>query len=143
MQEKGKAYRKMKYLAESEFCFLPGFFNFQNQHHTLESGLQFGVWLPIKSEQLLFLFPQKYGKLAWIHLKLRLAYYCNPVVNGDPQKAAQMICATDGSVHRMEEQKNMYLDIPRGLGEILHFYLIMIYSFISKRHCCLIPGYFW
>ena len=80
----------MKYLAESEFCFLPGFFNFQNQHHTLESGLQFGVWLPIKSEQLLFLFPQKYGKLAWIHLKLRLAYYCNPVVNGDPQKAAQM-----------------------------------------------------
>ena len=40
-------------------------------------------------------------------LKARLAYYCNPVVNGDPQKAK-----TDGSVHRMEEQKNMYLDIP-------------------------------
>jgi len=33
--------------------------------------------------------------------------------------------------------------ISRGLGEILHFYLIMIYSFTSKRHCCLTPGYFW
>lgn len=40
----------MKYLAESEFFFLPGFFNFQNQHHTLESGLQFDVWLPIQSD---------------------------------------------------------------------------------------------
>ena len=30
LQGKGKAYRKMKNLAESEFCFLPGFFNFQN-----------------------------------------------------------------------------------------------------------------
>ena len=33
--------------------------------------------------------------------------------------------------------------ISRGLGEILHFYLIMIYSFTSKRQCCLTPGYFW
>ena len=26
LQGKGKAYRKMKYLAESEFCFLSGIF---------------------------------------------------------------------------------------------------------------------
>lgn len=100
------------------FAFCQVFFNFQNQHHTFESVLQFGVWLPIKSEQLLFLFPQKYGKLAWIHLKLRLVHYCNPVVNGDPQKAAQMICAADGSVHRMEEQE-MLTPIEHTVHDIL------------------------
>ena len=49
------------------------------------------------------LFPELKGKslIDFVHM-----------VNGDPQKAAQMICAADGSVHRMEEQKNMYLDIP-------------------------------
>ena len=59
-----------------------------------------------KEETVFFLdelFPELKGKtlIDFVHM-----------VNGDPQKAAQMICAADGSVHRMEEQKNMYLDIP-------------------------------
>ena len=59
-----------------------------------------------KEDKVFFLdelFPELKGKslIDFIHM-----------VNGDPQKAAQMICAADGSVHRMEEQKNMYLDIP-------------------------------
>ena len=38
------------------------------------------------------LFPELKGKtlIDFVHM-----------VNGDPQKAAQMICAADGSVHRM------------------------------------------
>lgn len=40
------------------------------------------------------------------------------MVNGDPQKAAQMICAADGSVHRMEEQE-MLTPIEHTVHDIL------------------------
>ena len=52
-----------------------------------------------KEDKVFFLdelFPELKGKslIDFVHM-----------VNGDPQKAAQMICAADGLVHRIEEQE--------------------------------------
>ena len=65
-----------------------------------------------KEETVFFLdelFPELKGKtlIDFVHM-----------VNGDPQKAAQMICAADGSVHRMEEQE-MLTPIERPVHDIL------------------------
>ena len=55
------------------------------------------------------LFPELKGKslIDFVHM-----------VNGDPQKAAQMICAADGLVHRIEEQE-MLTPIERPVHDIL------------------------
>ena len=65
-----------------------------------------------KEETVFFLdelFPELKGKtlIDFVHM-----------VNGDPQKAAQMICAADGSVHRMEEQE-MLTPIEHTVHDIL------------------------
>ena len=65
-----------------------------------------------KEDKVFFLdelFPELKGKtlIDFVHM-----------VNGDPQKAAQMICAADGSVHRMEEQE-MLTPIEHTVHDIL------------------------
>ena len=65
-----------------------------------------------KEDKVFFLdelFPELKGKslIDFVHM-----------VNGDPQKAAQMICAADGLVHRIEEQE-MLTPIERPVHDIL------------------------
>ena len=65
-----------------------------------------------KEDKVFFLdelFPELKGEslIDFVHM-----------VNGDPQKAAQMICAADGLVHRIEEQE-MLTPIERPVHDIL------------------------
>ena len=71
------------------------------------------IWQLLRRKDKVFfldeLFPELKGKslIDFVHM-----------VNGDPQKAAQMICAADGSVHRIEEQE-MLTPIEHTVHDIL------------------------